>query len=112
MSEQGLIRGDNYPREPAGNFITSLYCLVKHCSYGEIQDEMIRNRIVVDIQDAALSEKLQLEADLSLESAITKVRQSELIKQQQPIVRGDEQKVEAISNKKGIHFRKRGNDPP
>ena len=90
----------------------SLYCLVEHCGYGEMQNEMIRDRIVVGIQDAALSEKPQLVADLSLESAIAKVRQSELIKQQQPTVRGDEQKVEAISNKKGTQFRKRGNDPP
>ena len=51
-----------------------------------MQDEMIRDRIVVGIQDAALSEKLQLETDLSLESAIAKVRQSKLIKQQQPTV--------------------------
>ena len=78
--------------------------------HGEIQDEKIWDRIVVGIQDAALSEKLQLEADLSIESAIAKVRQSELIKQQQPTVRGDEQKVEAISNK-DTHFRKCGNDP-
>ena len=41
---------------------------------------MIRDRIVVGLQDAALSEKLQLEADLSLESAIAKVQQSKLIK--------------------------------
>ena len=61
---------------------------MEHCDYREIQDEMIRDHIVVDIQDAALSEKPQLEADLSLKSAIVKVRQSELIKQQQPTVRG------------------------
>ena len=73
---------------------------------------MIRDHIVVGIQDAALSKKLQLEANLSLESTIEKVRQSELIKQQQPTVRGDEQKVEAISNKKGAQFRKRENGPP
>ena len=46
------------PGEPADDFITSLYCLVKHCGYGELQDEMIRDRIVVGLQDAALSEKL------------------------------------------------------
>ena len=85
---------------------------MEHCGYGELQDEMIRDRIVVGLQDAALSEKLQLEADLSLESAIAKVRQSELIKQQQPTVRGTKQNVEAISSKKSTHFGKRGNDPP
>ena len=102
MSEQGLIKGDNYQESRQ----TISLRLVEHCSYREMQDEMIRDRIVVGIQDAALSEKLQLEADLSA------IRQSELIKQQQPMVKGDEQKVEAISNKKVTHFRKHGNDPP
>ena len=85
---------------------------MEHCGYGELQDEMIRDRIVVGLQDAILSEKLQLEPDLTLESAISKVRQSEMIKQQQPTVRGTEQKVEAIRNKKSANFRRRGNDPP
>ena len=79
MSEQGLIRWW-LPGEPADDFITSLYHLVEHCGYGEMQDEMIRDRIVVGIQDAALSERLQLEADLNLKSAIAKTRQSELVK--------------------------------
>ena len=99
------------PGEPADDFITSLYCLVEHCGYGELQDEMIRDRIVVGLQDAGLSEKLQLEPKLTLESAIAKVRQSELIKKQQPTVRGDEQKIEAISNKKSAHFKRRMSDP-
>ena len=89
----------------------SLYCLVEHCGYGELQDEMIRDRIVVGLQDAALSEKLQLEPELTLESAIAKVRQSELIKKQQPTVRGEEQLIESISNKRNAHARKRENDP-
>ena len=71
---------------------------------------MIRDCIVVGLQDAVLSEKLQLECDLTLESAISKVQQSKMIKQQQPMVRGTEQKVEAISNKKNANFRKCKND--
>ena len=75
----------------------SLYCLIEHCGYGELQDEMIRDCIVVDLQDAGLSEKLQIELELTLEA---KVQQPELIKQQQLTVRGDEQKIEAIRDKK------------
>ena len=52
------------------DFITLLYCLVKHCGYGELQNEMIRDHIVVGLQDAGLSEKLQLEPELILESAL------------------------------------------
>ena len=51
------------------------------------------------MQDTALSEKLQLklELELTLESAIARVRQSELINKQQPTVKGDEQKIESIT---------------
>ena len=72
---------------------------------------MIRDRIVVGLQDAGLSEKLQLEPEPTLESAIAKVQQSELIKKQLPTVRGDEQKIEAISNKKSAHFKRCMSNP-
>lgn len=53
--------------ETVDAFITTLYSLAEHCGYGELHDEMIRDRIVVGIRDAHLSEKLQLKSDLTLE---------------------------------------------
>ena len=47
-------------RETVDAFITALYELAEHCSYSELHDEMIRDRIVVGINDPKLSEKLQL----------------------------------------------------
>ena len=61
---------------------------------------MIRDRIVVGLQDAGLSEKLQLEPELTLESAIAKVRQSELIKKQQPTVRGMNKRLKQSATKR------------
>ena len=75
--------------ESADEFITDLYRLSEYCEYGTLHDELIRDRIVVGIRDDKLSEKLQLDAKLTLESAIAEVRQSELVKKQQAIVRGD-----------------------
>ena len=49
---------------------------------------MIRDRIVVGIRNAALSEKLKLDSDLTLEKAVTQARQAEAIKKQQLLVRG------------------------
>ena len=69
--------------EPVDSFITDLYGLAEHCQFGLLHDEMIRDRIVV-----GLAEKLQLDADLTLEKAINSVRQSESVKSQQSIVRG------------------------
>jgi hypothetical protein len=47
------------------------------------KDEMIRDRIVVGIRGTALSQKLQLDAALSLEKAKTMVRQREAVQDQQ-----------------------------
>jgi len=52
---------------------------------------MIRNWIVVGSQGAVLLEKLHLEQELTLELAIAKIQQLELIKRQQTTVRGEEQ---------------------
>ena len=76
--------------ESVDSFITDLYALAEYCGYGPLHDEMIRDRLVVGICDASLSEKLQLDPDLTLAKALTKVRQAEAVKQQQPVLRGDE----------------------
>ena len=52
-------------------FIITLYESAEHCSYGALHGEMIRDSLVVGIKDAKLSEKLQLDPELTLEKAIT-----------------------------------------
>ena len=47
----------------------------------------MRDRIVVGIRSSSLSEKLQLDAELTLARAVTQVRQAEAVKLQQPLVR-------------------------
>lgn len=44
--------------ETVDEFITDLYHLAENCEYGALQDELIRDRIVVGIRDSKLSEKL------------------------------------------------------
>ena len=78
--------------EPADNFITDLYGLTEHCQYGDLHNQMIRDCIVVGILDCRLSEKLQMEPELTLEKAVTQVRQSESVKKQQGTLRSEEQK--------------------
>ena len=39
--------------------------------YSNLQNEMIRDRIVVAIRNVQLSEKLQIDSELTLENAIT-----------------------------------------
>eukprot|EP00731_Ephydatia_muelleri_P000002 Em0001g2a len=69
--------------EPVDDFVTSLYSLAQYCNFGDLHDEMIRDRLVVGLRDANLSEKLQLDSELTLEKAIAMARQSESVKLQQ-----------------------------
>lgn len=76
--------------------------MAEHCKFGNLRDKLIRDHIVVCIRDAKLSESIQLHPELTLEKAITQVRQSAAVKKQQPLIRGTEQatgKVEAVNKK-------------
>ncbi|XP_014877529.1 uncharacterized protein LOC106939594 [Poecilia latipinna] len=75
--------------ETVDAFVTSLYALAEHCSYGALHDELIRDRLVVGLQDKRLSERMQLDPDLTLEKAINSARQSEEVKRQQSCLRTD-----------------------
>ena len=98
--------------ESVDEFITDLYALAKYCQYGELQDELIRDRIVVSIQDVQLSEKRQMEPELTLERAVTLARQSECIKIQQSTVRGELLQESTIEALKGARQQKGHNRLP
>ena len=55
------------PDKPAEQFIASLYNLATDCNFGDLKDKLIRDRIVVGIRDASLSEHLQMDPELKLE---------------------------------------------
>lgn len=48
-----------------------------------MRDEMLRDCLDVGIRDKSLSEKLQLDATLTLEKVKTAIRQREAVKEQQ-----------------------------
>ena len=100
--------------EPVDSFITALYCLVEHCEYGTLRDEMIRDRLVVGLRNGKLSEKLQMDATLSLEKAVNTARQSESVHKQQEIVRGasapGSQKPSSVDAVRSSRFRSRKKD--
>jgi len=50
----------------------SLYKLAEHYGYGDLHNEMIQDHFVVGICNSALSEKLQLDSKLTLETASPK----------------------------------------
>jgi len=77
------------PGESAETYIVQLYTLAENCEYGALTEQMIRDRLVIGIRDAALSRKLQLDADLTLERAKTLVRQQEAVSDQQRALKGE-----------------------
>ena len=72
--------------EPVESFITDLHCLAEHCQFGTLRDQLIRDRIVVGLKNKRLSEKLQLDPDLTLEKAMNQAKQSEEVKKQQKVI--------------------------
>lgn len=68
-------------------FITDLHKLAETCEYGSLKDDLIRDRLVVGLLDLGLSEKLQLDPKLTLQSATKIARNSEIVKKQQSELR-------------------------
>ena len=71
------------PSESAEEYITALYQLVETCEYGELKEEMLRDRIVVGMRDAALSECLQTDAKLMLDKVKRELCKKKAVRQQQ-----------------------------
>ena len=68
--------------EPIDDFLTSLYSLAESCNFGQLKEELIRDRIVVGILDKSLSERLQLDPTLTLARAVELVRNTVIVKKQ------------------------------
>ena len=75
--------------ETVEQYIAVLYNLAESCEYGALKNEMIRDRLVVGIRDCALSEHLQLDANLTLDKAKLAIRQKEAVHEQQDFLKGD-----------------------
>ena len=93
--------------ETVDSFITALHALAEHCAFTTLQDDMIRDRIVVGLLNSKLSEKLQLDPELTLTKAMHQARQSEALRKQQTLIRNDfkataevKEEVDAVNIKK------------
>ena len=83
--------------ESIEQFITSLYSLAQSCEFAALKDELIRDRIVIGIRDKALSERMQVDAHLTLDKAKREAQQREAVQEQQGLLESDRGKtVDAV----------------
>ncbi|XP_064468401.1 uncharacterized protein K02A2.6-like [Ornithodoros turicata] len=77
-------------------FITDLHKMADRCQYGELKEQLIRDRLVVGLSDVQLSERLQLNPELTLETAVTAARNSETVKLQQKDIRAQDKGEQTV----------------
>lgn len=89
-------------KESVIDFVEDLYKLAETCQFGTLKDELIRDRIVVGIRNANLSQRLMQDDKLTLEKAIREVKSSELVKHHHDILKGDSEdgKIDRVKAKK------------
>ncbi|KAM7287698.1 uncharacterized protein ISCGN_031389 [Ixodes scapularis] len=80
-------RRSQKPGETVDQFVTALHTVAEGCDFQNLKERMIRDRFVVGLRDAKLSETLQMDADLTLATALAKARLKETIHQQQQELR-------------------------
>ena len=71
------------PDESADHFIMEIHRLADSCEFSEMKDQLIHDRLVVGIRDGVLSERLQLESDLTLDNAMKLICQREAVRVQE-----------------------------
>ena len=85
-------RRNQQPGESVDVFIQDVYRLAEHCDYGVLREQLIRDRIVVGVIDNALSDRLQAQADLTLDQSVQLSRQTEARKLQRNVLSGGDTK--------------------
>lgn len=82
--------------------------MAKKLSYGGLTDELVRDRLVVGITDSKLSEHLQMDVTLTLETAKNKILQAEMVKAQAKELRDQPSiaKIDKIDRRKKFKRRK------
>lgn len=87
------------PGEPINTFVNDLHQQAQKCKLQPLTDELIMHQLIQGMQDTKLSEALQLEANLTLETAVARAKQAEAVHQQQPVIRGEGPGVIGVTTK-------------
>jgi len=97
--------------ETAEQFITTLYHLAETCNYQDMKTELIRDKLVVGIRDQYLSQQLQMDPELTLEKAKTRIHQKEAVGKQKGFL-NDKPEVAISSDLENIRLPRRPPSAP
>src|SRR5436190_6820025 len=82
-----FLKRRQLPGEPVDSFMNDLHKLAESCNFRDLKEELVRDLIVIGVEDCKLSESLQLDETLTLNKAMLRVRQAEACKAQQKVIR-------------------------
>uniref|UniRef100_A0A1B6GL44 Retrotransposon gag domain-containing protein n=1 Tax=Cuerna arida TaxID=1464854 RepID=A0A1B6GL44_9HEMI len=63
--------------EPLDSFVTRLKTQAKVCNFGDQEESLVRDLLIIGIQDTSVKERLLIESDLKLDKAIQYCRAKE-----------------------------------
>jgi len=99
--------------EPVGEFITDLHQIADKCEFGELYDELVRDRIIAGLRNHHLSNQLQnLDTEPSLEVVINRARIAETVAANQHLLRSEPLAVNHVKKKGNPKFTQRAHQKP
>lgn len=90
--------------ESFDNFLTDVKVLVSDCNFGELEDSLLRDKIVSGILDLSIQERLLQNSSLTLKIAENICRAAEVSKIQVKEIRSDKG-VDLIKHKEGARYK-------
>ena len=96
--------------ETVDAYVTALKTLAKTCNFGQLQDDLLRDRIVIGIRDNAVRKKLLNMPKLTLKECIDTCRTHESTSKQ--IKTMTQQEVSAVSTRPHIQVKPRNANKP
>jgi len=72
--------------ETIEQFVTDLHVLADKCDFGTLKTDFIRDRLVIGVKDRELSERLEMDPELTLEKAAQQARQAEEVQARRDLI--------------------------
>lgn len=76
-------RREQEPGKTADQFVTALHVLADCCDFAAFRTRLILDRVAVGLADAVLSESLQIDSSVTLETALAKAELKDTLQRQQ-----------------------------